>query len=166
MNGKFRILSLAILFLLTGCFANETEKQLVVAQADEQTLAAQLVETYGYTLMEDRGLISTYTLEQGLLSETQYQEKWAVQTTEPDLYFGKVINTYCFTVDNHPLEKEYHTDTEVCVMASDGKFIGGYSFMEKHDGGVYSLEGKTLEEATGLSYPDWSAKWQKKYGAG
>jgi hypothetical protein len=32
-------------------------------------------------------------------------------------------------------------------------------------GGVYSLEGTTLGEVTGLSYQQWSENWKKKYGS-
>lgn len=30
-------------------------------------------------------------------------------------------------------------------------------------GGVYSIDGKTQEEITGLSYSEWLAQWTKKY---
>lgn len=47
----------------------------------------------------------------------------------------------------------YKVKTNVFIMLSDGKVVGGYSFPnEKMYGSVYSLAGKTLEEITGLSY--------------
>lgn len=49
-------------------------------------------------------------------------------------------------------------------MLSDDKIVGGYSFPdEKMVGSVYSLDGKTLEEVTGLSFQQWEENWKKKY---
>jgi len=46
-------------------------------------------------------------------------------------------------------------------MVCENKAIGGYSLPDEDlIGGVYSLEGKTLEEVTGLNYQDWLKKWK------
>ena len=62
----------------------------------------------------------------------------------------KEISLYGFKVKNHPLEKIYNVDTtNIFIMICDGKVIGGYSVPNGHfDGGVYSLDGKTLEYTT------------------
>lgn len=54
-----------------------------------------------------------------------------MQTVEPDKYFGKEIVVYCFTVRNHPMQKESKNAKDgvnVYVMLSDGNIIGGYSY--------------------------------------
>jgi hypothetical protein len=83
---------------------------------------------------------------------------------------GKRISTSKFIVNNHPLDKTKDNtkqQTIVYVMESDDKVIGGYSlpdYNEIHYGGVYTLDGKTLEELTGMSdYPEWLEQWQEKY---
>jgi hypothetical protein len=49
---------------------------------------------------------------------------------------------------------------------AEGKVIGGYSFPNKEMVGWYfSLDGKTLDEVTGLSFKEWSEKWKQKYGS-
>jgi hypothetical protein len=52
-------------------------------------------------------------------------------------------------------------------MLSEGKVIGGYSFpnIDGLAGSVYSLDGKTLEEVTGITFKEWSDNWKKKYGS-
>ncbi|MDR3682070.1 MAG: hypothetical protein P4L41_19015 [Flavipsychrobacter sp.] len=84
------------------------------------------------------------------------------------MYFGKEITVYEFTVKNHPLEKIFKDSkgTNVFIMLSEGKVIGGYSFPNADEllvGSVYSLDGKTLEEVTGLNYLQWSENWKNKY---
>lgn len=97
----------------------------------------------------------------------QYQQIWAVQKDEPDKYFEKEITTFCFTVENHPLqERDSHAKNGVnlYIMLADGKVIGGYSYPNADVYGAYSsLDGKTLEEVTGLSFQQWGEKWKRKY---
>ncbi|MFC4778950.1 hypothetical protein ACFO9Q_19320 [Paenibacillus sp. GCM10023252] len=78
----------------------------------------------------------------------------------------KEISIYGFTVSGHPLEKPYKARTKVYIMISQGQVIGGYSFpdIERLNGAVYSLNGKTQEEVTGLSYEEWTDHWKEKYG--
>jgi hypothetical protein len=50
-------------------------------------------------------------------------------------------------------------------MMAESKVIGGYSYPNaKIYGAISSLDGKTLEEVTGLSYQKWLESWAKKYG--
>jgi len=51
-------------------------------------------------------------------------------------------------------------------MESGDDVIGGYSipdYQELHMGWVYSIDGETLEEMTGMSYPGWLEEWNKAY---
>jgi hypothetical protein len=50
-------------------------------------------------------------------------------------------------------------------MMTEGDVIGGYSYPDADVSGAYSsIDGKTLEEVTGLGYREWREKWEKKYG--
>ena len=133
--------------------------------------AEDYVKSQGYIVTARKGEINKYILEKNKLygaTETlQYQQMWAVQKVEPDKYFGKEITIYGFTVNNHPSENIYKENegANVFIMLLEGKVIGGYSFPNAQVvGAVYSLDGKTLEEVTGLSYQQWGENWKKKYG--
>ncbi len=91
-----------------------------------------------------------------------------MQTVEPDKYFGKEIVVYGYTVKNHPMQKEDRNAKDgvnVYVMLCGGNIIGGYSYPNADVVGAFSsLDGKTLEEVTGLSYKEWQDNWKIKYG--
>ncbi|MEK3725267.1 hypothetical protein [Paenibacillus sp. FSL H8-0034] len=151
--------------ILNGC-----NKEMTV----DETTAAAYVKAQGYAIMKSNGVIDTYTLEKAKLSgpmeSTPYQQAWGVQKLDPDPYFGKTITVYGFTVANHPLEKIYHSNTKVSIMLCEGKVIGGTSFPDDHGammraGAPYSIDGKTLEEVTGITFIEWMANWKKKYGS-
>ena len=158
---KLLCIVIGLLFLiLIGCSKG--------ISGDEKK-AENYVKFRGYHITAQNGEIQKYTLEKSKLygaTETiPYQQMWAVQEAEPDKYFGKEITIYGFTVKNHPLEKIYKVKTNIYIMLSDGKVIGGYSFPDAMIvGSLYSLDGKTLEEVTGLSFQEWGEKWKKKYG--
>jgi len=152
-----------ILFTFIGC----TEK----VTGDEK-IAEDYVKSQGYKTVARNGEITKYTLEKSkLYGGTEiipYQQMWAVQKTEPDKYLGKEITIYGFTVKDHPLQKRDSTakfGVNLYIMMADGKVIGGYSYPNAEVVGAYSsLEGKTLEEVTGLSFQQWQENWKKKYG--
>ena len=157
-----------LLFILIGLmlltFSGCTKKVI----GDEKT-AEEYVKAQGYKITSYKGEISKYILEKSKLYGTTetipYQQMWAVQKVEPDKYFGKEIIIYGFTVKNHPMEKIYKQGVNVYIMLSGGKVIGGYSYPNAEVMGAYSsLDGKSLEEVTGLSYEQWSENWKKKYG--
>lgn len=137
---------------------------------DEKT-AEDYVKSQGYDVTSSKGEVDKYTLEKSRLyggtDTTQYQQAWGVQAADPDEYLGKVIVVYGFTVKNHPLEKIYKQSngTNIYIMLSEGKVIGGYSFPNGDVvGAFYSLDGKTSEEVTGLSFQQWQKNWKEKYG--
>ncbi|KGE20294.1 hypothetical protein [Paenibacillus wynnii] len=138
--------------------------------ASDEKIAKQYVKEHGYYVDFPLGEVYSYTLDKSKLfghpESLPFQQAWGVQQAEPDLYFGKKVIIYGFTVSNHPLEKIYHAKSNVYVMLSEGKVIGGYSFpdVEGMVGSCYSVDGKTLEEVTGLSYSEWTEQWKKKYG--
>jgi hypothetical protein len=151
-----------ILFTFVGCTVKVT--------GDEKT-AEDYVKSKGYEITARKAEVQKYTLEKSKLygaTETiPYQQAWGVQTVEPDKYFGKEIIIYEFTVKNHPLQerdKNAKNGVNVFIMLAEGKVIGGYSYPNAIvRGGCSSIDGKTLEEVTGLSFQQWSEKWKKKY---
>lgn len=161
---KILSLLIGIIFIIfIGCTPNIT--------GDEKT-AEDFVKSQGYTIIARKGEIQKYTLERsklyGGINTLKYQQAWAVQTVEPDKYFGKEIVVYGYTVKNHPMQKEDRNAKDgvnVYIMLSEGKVIGGYSYPNADvDGAFSSLDGKTLEEVTGLSYKEWQDNWKTKYG--
>lgn len=152
------------LFTLLGCTSKVT---------GYEKIAEEYVKSQGYNITARKGEIQKYVLEKSKLyggtGTIPYQQAWGVQKVEPDKYFGKEINVYGFTVKNHPMEKKDKEHTKngvnVYIMLTDGKVIGGYSYPNADVVGVYdSLDGKTLEEVTGLSFQQWGESWKKKYG--
>lgn len=167
-----------ILALVSGCSDSGVNQQVqpqeskVVYEADEKT-AEDYVKSQSYKITSQKGEVHKYILEKsklyGATLTIPYAQTWSVQKVEPDAYFGKEITVYAFTVKNHPLEKTYKESSgaNVAIMLSEGKVIGGYSFpvfpKPGAVGAPYSLDGKTREEVTGLSYQEWGENWKKKY---
>ncbi|MHB1126923.1 MAG: hypothetical protein ACYC2T_08185 [Bacillota bacterium] len=151
---------LLILFIILAGCGKEVEK-------DEKT-AEEYVKKLGYKITTSRGEVHKYVLDKTKLTAgtetTPYLRTWGVQKVGPEKYFGKEISIYSYTVKNHPLEKIYKDKTKVYIMLSEGIVIGGYSFPEGMVGAPFSLDGRTLEEVTGLTYREWSANWQNSYG--
>lgn len=157
----FAVITMFII-LLTGCAKSAT--------GDEKK-AEDYVKAKGYRITSRDGQVHKYTLEKSRLYKgtktIPYQQIWGVQNVEPDKYFGKEIIIYGFTVKNHPLEKipKQSKDTRLYIMLSEGEVIGGYSYPNADvSGSFYSLDGKTLEEVTGLTFKEWQESWKKKYG--
>lgn len=160
-----------MIFIISGC-----TKELT---GDEKT-AADYVKAKGYKILSYKGEIDKYTLDKSLfLYENDpigyYRVTWGVQTVEPDNYLEKQITVYNFIVKGHPLEERFdnkYKTTSLSIIMCDGKVIGGFSYPDQEKlspeehllGGPYSLEGKTLEEVTELSYSKWREIWDDKYG--
>ncbi|WP_054955432.1 hypothetical protein [Paenibacillus dakarensis] len=140
--------------------------------SEEEKRAAAYVESRGYHIEERLGKTFTYILDKSLLNSESaastgnlpYIQTWGVQESDPGDYFGKEIATYGFTVSGHPLSEHYNTDTRVAIMMADGEVIGGTSIPKPGlVGSPYSLDGRTLEEITGISFAEWKEQWAQKY---
>ena len=170
---KVRVL-LALLFGMAVLFGCEPHADPDLSP-DERTAISYLSKKK-YKIIERLGERSRYVLERERLSDIQYASIWSVQRTSPEPYIGKTIVSYGFIVTNHPLEKLYSInydkddfDIEVVVMLSEGRVIGGTSAPVLKSGillagGLYSLDGKELEEITGMSYGEWLEAWMARYG--
>lgn len=174
MKIRQGLLALCVLALLTGCSATTAQTQpklpdtAVGAETADMGLARQFVEKYGYeVIVAHKEPLHSFVLEKELLREMPYQQIWSVQEKEPDPFIGKAFTIYTFTVDNHPLENTYDFDTNVYVMVAEGEVVGGYSFPDSDEllyGGVYAIDGRTMEDVKGLTYPEWIDQWTRKYG--
>lgn len=128
--------------------------------SDEEKVAADYLKSKGYEITSRMGKIDDYVLQNSFY----YIERWGLQSVDPDIYFGKEITEYKFTVKNHPLEKEYDELTHVFVMICDGKAFGGYSLPDEEGFDYYfSVDGKTMEQMSAEN-ADYIKKWKGKYG--
>lgn len=157
------ILFTLILFIFSRCTPKIT---------GAEKAAEDFVKSKGYKITAEKGQVQKYVLEKNKLyggTETiPHQQCWGVQTVEPDKYFGKEITVYGFTVKNHPMQKQdknAKSGVNIYIMMTAGKVIGGYSYPNANVDGAYSsLDGKSIEEVTGLSFNQWQDNWKKKYG--
>jgi len=156
---KSAYIILAFMFvIIVGCSKSSI--------GDDKT-AERYVKSKGYKISDIKEEMEKYTLEKSEINTMKYQQIWGVQKVEPDKYFGKKITVYGFTVSNHPLAKIYKQSKgiNVYIMVSEGKIVGGYSFPNNGVmGGIYSLNGKDLDEVSGLTYQQFLEKWKNKYG--
>ncbi|USB32947.1 hypothetical protein [Paenibacillus sp. YPG26] len=164
-KAGFAILLLMMLLTMGYSIGAGTPKPHLY-RGDEKAAEAY-IQSKGYSITGYRGELSTYTLQKSLLREIWCEQIWSVQSEPPENYWGREITTYGFVVENHPLSKKLQLPVEVNMMMTDGRVIGGYSFPHSDEplvGAVYSLEGKVLEELTGLTFAEWKSRWEEKYG--
>ncbi|WP_127531009.1 hypothetical protein [Paenibacillus kobensis] len=171
-----RPIILAIILALMLLAASACSKWPGAFYTGEEKTAAAYVKARGYKIVSDLGEAQAYTLSRDHIVQLPYMQYWAVQKDKPDPYFGKTITSYAFVVTSHPLESKFDShyaakeyEIRVVIMLSEGRAVGGYSFPIRKDGmalagGVYSMEGETLEEITGLNYSEWLEDWEKRYG--
>lgn len=139
-------------------------------QADNNSIkASRYLEDKGYRIISSNSLVSENVLLKEDLLKLPFNKYWGLQSVNPSDYLYKTIQTYSFIVKDHPLDNykgNKDKQTAIWVMVCGNEIIGGYSSPVTEEdlyGGVYSLEGKTLEEATGLSYQEWQRQWSETY---
>ena len=160
----------ALLFLagtvLAGCRSIDFSKAM---EADNMEQAAQeLLEEKGFQIVASGGKNEVYVLDRDRLAHPNYAQMWGVQKVDEEAYLGKSVEIYEFLVKDHPLliEVEGAERIKVWVMVCENEIIGGYTFPnydDPHYGGVYSLEGKTLEEVNEIRFQAWKKDWEEKY---
>lgn len=164
MNKLRIILAPLFLFILFGCSNDLTSENSKKEYSKEERFIADK----GYKLISSEGTVSEYLLDKKLLTEMPYLQYWSVQSIDPISFVGKKITTSKFIVKNHSLDNVNNNrkkQTVIFLMEADNEVIGGYSLpdYDEYTGWVYTIDGKTLEEFTGLSYPEWSNQWNSKY---
>lgn len=159
---------------LKGSSILEDATKIFSVKGDDEILANKYISNKNYNILSYDGEVDDYTLNKEMLSSETYNlpyiMEWSVQSVDPMDYIGKEIKVYKFTVNNHILdnvELNENKSTFVYVVICADKVIGGYSIPNYSEmvvgDGVYSIDGKTLEEVTGMSFPDWSYNWEKKF---
>ena len=162
---KTKLLIILLIAIITAGCSNHKDNIIPITNTAEQFISDK-----GYSVINNEGYVSEYILERKHLTEMPYIQYWSVQTVDPVSFVGKQIKTSKFIVKGHPLDNVPHNSrkqTYIYLMESDERIIGGYSFPDLDDlgmGWVYTIDGKTLEELTGMPYQDWIEEWNQKYG--
>ena len=159
MKNRFKIvISLfLLLFIMSSCQSH----------TDNYNSALRFVEDKGYNVVSDGTKTPDYILTKEDLIKLPYMQYWGVQSVNPLDYTNKTIQTYRFIVTNHPLDTLIGNSikqTVVFIMLCDNRVIGGYSIPNNSSvGSVYSIDGKTVEQLSGMQFIDWTSQWIKKY---
>jgi len=137
------------------------------SHTDNYNSALRFIEDKGYKVVADGTKTPDYILTKDDLIKLPYMQYWGVQKVNPLNYTNKTIQTYRFIVTNHPLDTligNSKKQTIVFIMLGDNRVIGGYSIPDNSSvGSVYSIDGKTIEQLTGMQFIDWTSQWIKKY---
>lgn len=155
-----------VIVLIAGCSKEGNNTEQVDSNME---IVSRYLEDKEYEIVTNNGKVVERVLKKEDLLYPPYQKQWAVQNVNPEDYIGKKIQIYEVIVKNHLLDNEEGNNkkqTIVKTMIVNNQVIGGYSLPDydiPHYGGVYSLEGKTLEEITGMSYQEWLVQWEDKY---
>ena len=153
--------------VLSGCASMSASKALELDEAEKA--AIKLIEEKGYTVAALGGKSEAYVLDRDRLAHPNYSLVWGIQDLNAEEYIGKFVETYEFLAEDHPLLRELDDKAsriKLWVLSVEGEIIGGYTFPDYHElhfGGVYSLEGETLEEVTEMRFQAWRKGWEEKY---
>lgn len=164
MKKSILIICLVFSLLIIPFGCNKTEDIETIKLTPEQFLKEK-----AYEIISSDGKVDSYKLGSETLVGPHFAPIWGMQNINVDSYIGKTIDTFGFIVKNHPLDRmsgNSKHQTRVWVLVCEGKVVGGYSLPDydtPHNGGVYSIDGKTLEEVTGEDFQTWREKWEGKY---
>jgi len=149
---RYSLLISALVVLLTACTPNGSYDD-----------AEKFLEAHGWSIA---GSVKESTVEiPSDLSPVSGTPPWAVlleQSKSVGLDFsdqaGKTVKILAYPVIDQEgrLEGDYHWAAALLVN-QDGRIIGAWVTPIGTLGGSYSIEGKTLEEVTGLT---WPAYWE------
>lgn len=162
------LITITFIATLSGCsnLAVDEEKNVSISIVEKQS---EYLNENDYNIIKSNGITETYILQKSILTEQPHNIIWGLQNLNPEDYFEKTIDAYSYVVSNHKLDSYGDKEeTQLWLLICEKEIIGGYSFpnnTEKLYGGVYSLEGLTLEEVTGMNFQTWSEKWMGKYNA-
>jgi len=169
MRGKDKKLIIPLmlmigLLLLFGCNSKNDEENNTISITEKQT---EYLNTNNYDIVKSNGITETYILQKNILTEQPHNIIWGVQNLNPQDYLGKTIDVSSYLVSNHKLDSYGDKgQTHLWLLICEEEIIGGYSFPNNTEtlyGGIYSLDGMTLEEITGLDFQTWSEDWMNKY---
>lgn len=168
---KFQLVVLSAGLLLSGCSISEKANSKEKLVSDIKGPADDFLKEKGYKVLSYEGM-TNYTLMKEMLLSQSEMVFWSVQNDKPDKYINKNLTLETFVVKNHPLDKKFKGDEKylkrvrTMVLYRNADVIGGISFpisKEEFLDNPYSLDGKTVEEISGLDYQAWSEKWILTY---
>lgn len=161
MRIRSLTLLIVLIFLTTACSNHRLHKV--------DSLASEFLLEQGYEIIQQEDIVYEHRLEKKDLTQLPHQMYWSVQSVDAASYIGKIIYTSKFYVKNHPLDHAPSNpkgQTIVYVMQTENEVIGGYSLPDLDDptdGWVYSLDGRTMEEFSGMDFGTWKQQWDSKY---
>ncbi len=172
---KFVLTLMVFIFSLAGCSVSQSIK----ISDKNGTVAKDYLESKGYKVVSYEGTSETYILTKEKLMKLPYSNYWGLQSEDPSKYLGKEVSVQKFVVTNHPLDNWKSTSTKpenivkskgkttTWIYIVDNQAVGGHSYPvidQFMAGGVWSLDGRTLEEVHSISFKDWSEQWRVKFG--
>ncbi|MFC4102622.1 hypothetical protein [Paenibacillus xanthanilyticus] len=152
------LLVLVILITLAGCGGGGK---------GESSEAYRYLKSKGYSNIKRQDEVVRYVLNKEVLTRMPDMLEWGLmEGIDPANYLGKTIVVERFTATGSiAIEGEFMTS----VFLTDGKPIGGVETVldSKAEGvftwdGMFSLEGKAMQEITGKSFEEWQRDWLRK----
>lgn len=166
-NKKHTLLIFVLITCLILILVGFAEKEVTKNKTNSILEQAEYLNEKGYNISKSNGIIDSYVLEKEILNKQPYSNIWGLQKIEVQPYFSKNIDIYSYVVNNHKLYTLGDmNETLVWLIVCENVIVGGYSLPNNSEtlyGGVYSIDGLTLEEVTGMDFPTWQKEWQRKY---
>lgn len=147
---------------------------LALVGCKQQTLESKLrdeIKEMGYEIIEYKDEVFTLEIRS---KEEEYKDIsrakfWEMQEFDISNYEGKTIDYHIFRVAGHPIEKSVDNaeSTEIRLGVIDDVIVGGFSSPYKKGeiflGGIATIDGRSLEQLTDMTYLEWFNSWSDKY---
>ncbi|WP_313121075.1 hypothetical protein [Proteiniclasticum ruminis] len=146
----------------------------IVVGCNQQTLESKLrdeIKEMGYEIIEYEDEVFPFEIRS---KEEEYKDIsraifWEIQEFDISNYEGKTIDYHIFRVAGHPIEKSVNNaeSTEIRLGVIDDVIVGGFSSPykkgETYLGGPATIDGRSLEQLTDMTYIEWFNSWRDKY---
>ncbi|MBH5319056.1 hypothetical protein I6N90_14715 [Paenibacillus sp. GSMTC-2017] len=152
------MLVFVFLIMLAGCGGDEKS---------EPSAAVHFLESKGYSIIKQQDDVVRYVLNEEMLIRMPDMVQWGLlEGVDPAVYIGKTIEVERYTATG---SLAIEGEAIITVFLSDGKSIGGFETVlvksSNNDAeGMFSLDGKTLQEVSGKSFEAWQRDWLERYG--
>ena len=148
---------ITLIFLFNSCNSKKEDKEYKIAES--------YVNSVNYKMVSYKGIKNEYILTKKNLAKPPYYIIWGMQDNiDIKDFLNKKVSVIELIVTDHPLMekiKNYkYKSIRLYLLLVDDNIVGGYSTtLNSTDGGLYSINGNTLEEKTGMSFQKWRAWW-------
>ncbi len=147
---------------------------LILVGCNQQTLESKLrdeIKKMDYEVIEYEDEVFTLEIKS---KEEEYKDIsrakfWEMQEFDISNYEGKTIDYHIFRVAGHPIEKSVDNaeSAEIRLGVIDDVIVGGFSSPYKKGeiflGGIATIDGRSLEQLTDMTYLEWFKFWSDKY---